>query len=676
MYNAIIDTLKAVRSTDQFYLDDSGKHVIFRQIGGKTRPIRVTSEEYAEWLYDQGVPIDPADQAQLRQIERQLEILERAAEISPELQSRYEDEFNRQRQHYYDYAKRYYQLALENQAKESGVPAHTINEERKRAYDATRGDLVDREELPDRGWESYLKEYTNKIIQDNNIKFDSPEWFLIQAFDVMLMKALDLAKRGASPLEINLDRLIQDEISGDYQTLRRYLGSRYEEYRPSGKEYLFDANILLGIKNLRENMKRRTAGYSTLSNMLSAKYAKMHQDFSRVRDSFVEIPAPPETTNLITRESIPDTLPERFNRDEASSLMGVYRSFKNSPVTGANRVTLHTLARIYESIPEGDRGVVAADLNDSKRGLHTIHKTAFASVYQKRVHLEMDIDVEREVEEILRLGMRAASGGTQDKVEAMREIAYKLGVVDGVNALSMMNEKNPSVRLFLNKWKDCSLNAGRQKGEGPELVMSIVDDEARKKAMYKNKTLQILHRPPPSAPKLDVPEPVRAERVENLDHAGFKLVGKEFVSPEGWKVRPDPSGIWSVLTPDGDKAGEVAVSKVDSREKARKEKNRALEEARVIIDNHAKQPRRVSLFEFKDHVNEEDAKMLLELTDLVKNRGLRVSVVMPGAIFNVSSAEKGINIIRNKSNGRIFMAERGKLPQQATLEDIRRVFGA
>ena len=90
--------LKAVRSTDEFYLDDSGKHVIFRNINGKVRPIQVTAEEYAEWLLEQGIQIDAADQTQLNQIEDQLEILERAAEISPAYVAvalqRYADAFN------------------------------------------------------------------------------------------------------------------------------------------------------------------------------------------------------------------------------------------------------------------------------------------------------------------------------------------------------------------------------------------------------------------------------------------------------------------------------------------------------------------------------------------------------------------------------------------------------
>jgi hypothetical protein len=669
--------LKSVRATDEFYLDDSGKHVIFRNINGKVTPIQVTAEEYAEWLLEQGVEIDPADQTQLNQIEDQLDVLERAAEISPELQKQYEEAFNQQRQQYYQHAQQYYQQALENQAQQQGVPSHVLHEKRKQTYEANKESTVPRKNLPDRGWESYLKGYTERIIKENDIKPNSVEWFLIQAFDVLMVRASELARDGASPSKISLKGILEKELEENYPTLKKHLNDRYKEYRPDGREYFFDANIILGLKNLRENMRNNTESFSQLSEMLDSKYSMMYQDFTTGKETFV--PMKPMAESTMSRESIPQELPDEYTREESTALYGVFKAFKNSPAAGANRVALHTLARLYDSIPEKDRAMVASELSDGSKGLHAIHKSEFSSVYQRKVTLGMSVDIEQEMEEILRFAAKASNGTTQAKVQAMKEIAARLGRIDGIHAFSLLNEENPSARSFQNKWKDASLNTGRQKGEGPDLIGNIIDDESRQRAMYKNRTLKLYHKPkgPEEKPKKELEVPSEIKKPVAMH--GFEKVGDSFISPEGWKLTPDPSGTWPVFSPEGAKVGEVFVQKTSDRESAVKARMKALREARKVIENNLEESEEptpeIGVFGFKDFIHKDDTPFLTDFTDFVKERGLQVNTVVPGSAFQVSDGAKSITLLRGKDNGRLFMAEKGGRPQQADMVEVLKFFG-
>lgn len=678
-------SLKSVRSTDQFYLDDSGKHVIFRNINGRTVPIQVTAEEYAEWLGEQGIQVDPADQTQLNQIEEQLEVLERAAEISPELQSQYEKAFNQQRQQYYDYANKYYQQALQAESAKTGVKPQDIQHQRKKTYEAAKTETVARNKLPDRGWESYIRAYTNSLIENSGIEKDSKAWYMLQAYDAILANAVSLASQGVSPSSVNFGALLRYEVENGFPSIKDRLTTRYSEYRPDGQEYMFDANIVFGAKNLKENMERKTPAFDELAKMFSEKYSEIYQDFESSKQTFE--PMKPLSESGIERKDIPEELPEEFGTEEANSLFGVFRAFKNSPTAGANRVALHALARLYDSLPEKDRAIVAAELSDGSKGLHAVHQAEFMNIWQRKTALGMSVDVEHEVEELLRFSVRAAKLPTRDKVLAMKEIAARLGRIDGINAFSMLNEDNPSFRAFSKKWKDSSLNAGRQKGEGPDLIDSIVDDTARKNSMMKNRTLRLMHKATVKpAPKkdLEVPAEIKKEAAPVAMH-GFEKADGSFVSPEGWKLTPDPSGVWSISSPEGAKVGEIFVQKTDNREAAVKARMKALREARKIIDSNLDEPSEptpeVGLFGFKDAINKNDRDALQELTGFVRESGLDVKTKIPGTVFAITKGDTTVDIIRGKQNGSLFMVQKkGKetitKPTPIDVEAIKGIFTA
>lgn len=671
--------IKSIRATDEFYLDESGKHVIFRNLNGKVTPIQVTAEEYSEWLLEQGVPIDPADQAQLNQIEEQLEVLEQAAEISPELQKQYEDAFNKQREEYYKYAQAYYQQALQRQAEAQGIPADTVHEQRRQTYEANKDSTVRRKDLPDRGWESYIRGYVDRITRENDLEPGSAQWYVVQAFDSLMVRAVALARDGVSPTEVSLKTVLEKELEENYPTIRGNLSGRYAEYRTPGKEYLFDTRIVNGLHNIRENLVKGTPGFERLSELFSSKYSLMFQDFSAGKETFVPIKPLPDSE--LDRETIPKELPETYGREEATALYGVFRAFKNSPTAGANRVALHALARLYESIPEKDRALAASELSNGSRGLHAIHKAEFSSIYHRKVSLGMTVDVEQEVEELLRFSAKAGSGTTQEKVMAMKEIAARLGRIDGIHAFSLLSDDSPPSRAFQNKWKDSSLNAGRQKGEGPDLISNIVDDDARARVVYKNRTLKLYHKPKKeteASPKkeLEVPEEIK----KPVAMHGFEKAGSSFVSPEGWKLTPDPSGTWPVFSPDGSKVGEVFVQKTSDRDSAVKARMKALREARKIIEDNLEvadsSTPELGVFGFKDFVHKNDTSFLSELTTFVKERGLQVNTVVPGSVFQISDGVSSMNLLRGKSDGRLFLVESGGLPKQASMEDAIRVLGS
>lgn len=657
-------SLKSVRSTDQFYLDESGKHVIFRNIQGRTIPIKVSAEEYAEWLNEKGIQIDPADQKQLRQIEEQLEVLERAAEISPELQGQYEEYFNQQRQQYYDYANRYYQQALQAEAEKTGVKPEAIQHQRQRTYEASKKETVARDKLPDRGWESYIRAYVDTIVENSGIEQGSAEWYVMQVFDSLLVDAMSLADEGISPSSVNLKMLLRNELDNNFQSMRDKLNTRYREFRPEGQEYVFDSNVVYrGFKTLKDNMDRNSPAFEELAKMFESKYSEIYQDFAKSKQTFT--PMKPLSESGIDRKDIPEELPETFGAEEASSLMGVFQTFKNSPTGGANRVTLHALARIYDSIPEKDRAAVAAELSDGSKGLHAVHQSEFMNVWQRKTALGMSVDVAQEVEEILRFATRAATLPTREKVLAMKEIASRLGRIDGINAFSMLNEDNPSFRVFSRKWKDASLNAGRRKGEGPDLVDNLIDEQSRKAVTMKNRTLRLMHKPAAKqrAPKKDIeiPEEIVTQPVDKSQEPsmyGFERQGNKFVSPNGYVVTPGKDS-WKISSPEGAEVGEVFVEAVN-KGKVKEALSKALQEAKRIVDSHGAEPvseptPEVGLFSFKEAVNKKDIPALEELTNFVRETGLEVQTRIPGTVFSITKGDTTVDIIRSKQNGSLFM---------------------
>jgi len=669
IFKNFIGTFKAVRPSDEFYLDDSGKHIIFRNMNGKTVPIQVTAEEYAEWLEQQGVTIDPADQTQLHEIDKELEFLERAAEFGPGLQKQYEDYFKQRREQYAAVAQQYYQQALQLQGQKRGVTPEKLHEDRKQAYKDTKKDSVRREELPDRGWHSYAERYIDRVMEVDGVTKDNKRgaWDTMKVFQMVLMQGADLAKSGISPTEITLDQMLKSHSDDAVST---YFQDVMGKHSNGPQDMSTLSGAFNGLKTLKQIMSTNSQSAAPMREAFDYIYRRAYDDFNKEEISSFGQYEVPSFSDKITRESIPTELPAAFNQNEAQALFGFFGNSKQK-VTAANRVTLHSLARLYDLVPEKDRAVVASELSDGSKGLHAIHQTEFLGVYQRKMSLGLSISVEDEIEGILRLAAKAAKAGTTEELSgAMKEIAGKLGRIDGIHAFTMMGEEAPSHRNFSRQWKDASINAGRRKGEGPDLIAQLIDDESRKSAVFNNRTLKLLHKPETRETKnLEVPPAIQKtapKEKPQMETHGFtkQKVGEkayEFVSSEGYRVLPGKDS-WKVLNPQGSEVGEVYIS---PGAKAQESISKALYEARQLITENTsdgvEEKPKAKEFPFKEPISEEDEGNLILLTDRLREAGLQIKPKVPGLVFEVSNSQ-GVSgsILRAKTNGKVFMSFGGK----------------
>src|SRR5690606_15740168 len=156
-------TFKSVASHDQFYVDDGGKKVIFRTINGRVVPIQTDAEEHAEWLLENGVNIDPADQKTLRALDDELEVLQQAGQMGgPAEQARAEEVIQQRRQQAAELSQRWYQQGVQQQAAKQNVITERLIEDGKKLYEENNDRIVARKDMPDRGWESYTACYVDK----------------------------------------------------------------------------------------------------------------------------------------------------------------------------------------------------------------------------------------------------------------------------------------------------------------------------------------------------------------------------------------------------------------------------------------------------------------------------------------------------------------------------------
>ena len=163
-------SFKSMNPGDDVYVDEQGRHILFRTINGQVVPIRTDSNGYASWLKNQGVDVDPADQKTLDQLDRQLEIFDLAREKGgPELQQQYQKAFEKQLKEREKIVKDYYDRALENQARKQDTTPEKIQQAKQSRYEQNKEREVSRTSLPDRGWPSYIKNYTQQIIDAQGV---------------------------------------------------------------------------------------------------------------------------------------------------------------------------------------------------------------------------------------------------------------------------------------------------------------------------------------------------------------------------------------------------------------------------------------------------------------------------------------------------------------------------
>jgi len=651
-------SLKAINPVDDVYVDEEGRHIMFRTINGRVTPIRTDSNGYASWLQKQGIDIDPADQTTLDQLDRQLEVFDRAREAGgPELQQQYQQAFEEQLKQREQLVKQYYQQALENQAASQNTTAEKLQQQKKKKYQENKEKEVSRTELPDRGWGSYLRKYAEQIVERYDTQPTDANFYNIYAFDALLMKALDLAQDGVPPSEINIMNLINSELGGNSE-----FSSLYEtRYKEIAEDQGFDPKMFLAnyFKSM-QTMKKIFSGGGDVADDLetafTSMYEKMYTDFNpEMEEEYGDLTG--GFTEALGGRPVPENLPETFGRREASAVKNVYnKKSAKTPNKAAHEATLHVLGRLYDSLPEGDKVRVAIALSDDSSGLSALHKDGYRSAYKEKNGFGLDLSGSEGMDTILRLAAAAQNGTTTDKINAMKKIAHTLGRLDG---FSLARQDDKGYSSHMARWSQSSIRAGRMKHNGPGLTEELLDDNSRAANIYPNSMLKVPDTgepKKPTEPEFDQVPQKQPELRENEIHPGFFKAEGGIVSEDGYQIEIEGK-TWTVRTPDGDAIGQL--NPVQPGMDIEKAKEKAFKNVEQMINNHQQDQEEIEEakdsgaqvfttpgFDFDGDLTESEQDVLQNI-DLEK---YNVSTLRPGVAYRVSDGDKSLDIVYGKDN--------------------------
>lgn len=481
-------TFKGVTSGDDLYTDEEGRHLIFRNIGGRTRPIRVGAEDYAEWLANQNVDIDPADQKTLREIDDELEIMERAAEYGgPALQKQYEDYFKKRREQYGQLAGKYYQQALQNQAVANNMSVEQLTAKKKDFYESSKQDTTSRSAMPKRGWDTSFKMWVDTQDERNNLTPSNDDWYYNRIYGIILTKLIDDAEKGTKFSDIDMDKVFSNEF------IQSAIASNYGSFF-GGQKGVDPKKVIGAVKSLQLHYKEgRRDDRQVLNNFIGYWYDRMEKDF--LRENQMKLATSPETTGVldVPENVIPKELPKDFSTKESDALMSMYRRSPGSKLNAAHRVMLHGMSRLVNSVPKEDMVKFFVALADGNSGIHAAHKEGYERAFSDNSNLGIVDDRESILDSSLQSVAKVANGTTSQKISALKRLSMAMGMIDGYAVIS----SNPGITKsnYTRKWNDSAINAGRAKSEGPGLIDALLDDDSRNRHIYKNEHLKIIHTP-------------------------------------------------------------------------------------------------------------------------------------------------------------------------------------
>jgi hypothetical protein len=672
-------SFKGIMGSEDLHTDEQGRHLIFRTIRGKVIPMRVGAEDFAEWLVTQGVSVNPADQKTLRELDKELEIMERAAEYGgPALQKQYEDYFKERRQQYAQLALQYYQQALQNQAKKVGVtPEQAV--QIKQQHIPTDTTPIRRESSERRGWGEALQSWVESQDRRGKLTPATDQWYYNRLYGVILHDLSLLAEKKVPLSAINLENILEDKF------LKQALQHNYDMFFSNqGADH---RKTVAAINTMRKNYKGNIKGdRKKIEEFIGYWYNKMLQDFSREEQGELTTSPVTEAIKELPENSIPKELPERINREEVVSLMGLYSSASGSKLNAAHRVMLHSLGRILESIPLSERVRAAVELSNGKTGINAVHREGYKRAYLEASSLGLVSDRDELVRNALDAISQASSGTTTQKISAIKKLALIMGTIDGLAVLG----SNPGIQeaQFTKKWHDTAINAGRTRSEGPGLIDILMDDDKRKAHIYTNSDLKILHGPAFTAPapeKTEVSEPEKtAEKKESekplkkppKKQTDYTFSGSKIIFNNGYtgEFTPTNQGYLevSLKSPDGltsigarvssppmklsemtEEDGESYIDSVVTQLKSLiPRKDRVVEEESVETPESG--TFRIPLFDFSENLTNEDRDFLSEVIQHVDEGGLEVKKLMEGAYRVRNPANnKTFDILMNKAKKKL-----------------------
>jgi hypothetical protein len=660
--------VKGVMSGEDLHTDEQGRHLIFRTIGGRVRPIRVGAEDFAEWLVNQGVNINPADQKTLRELDKELEIMERAAEYGgPALQKQYENYFKQRREEYAKVALQYYQQAVRNQASRAGVtPEQAVKI--KQEYVPKEELPARRESMERRGWTEAFQSWVEGQDRKNGLTPANDQWYYNRLYGVIMTDLALLAEKKVPLSAINIENIFGDAF------LKQSLQNNYDLFFANqGADHKKTA---AAINTMRKNYKEDIRGdRKRIETFIGYWYNKMLRDFSREEELSLQTSPVTEAVKEIPEGAIPKELPSRFGREEVSSLMGMYSSASGSKLNAAHRVMLHGFGRLLDSIPLKERVSAAVELSNGKTGLNAVHREGYKRAYVEYSSLGLMPERDDLVREALETASRSAAGTTKQKISAMKKLALIMGTIDGAAVIN----SNPGIQeaQFTRKWHDTAINAGRTRSEGPGLIDVLMDDEKRNAHVYTNQDLKILHGPTASSveEKPDSEEDLISDEDVPGGSLPYAFSGSKMVFDNGYTAQFTPTNQGymdvSIKSPDGTASMTARVSSPPVKLSEMSEADRTSYMESVYNQLKSQIPKmvpaseetfeqpdsgtfRIPLFDFKENLTTEDRDLLGEIIQHVDEGGLEVKKLMDGAFRITNPANnKTFDVLMNKSRKKL-----------------------
>lgn len=491
-----ISVLKAVYGDDELYLDEDGKHIIFRNVRGKVVPMHVDSSDYVDWLRDQGIPIDNTSQENMAQAEQILDYLDRVREVAgPEMASKYEDQILEKYKEYYTQASQLgYQQALQKRAAAKGMSSEDLQTQYKQTYEQNKQNTVKASSDRSSEWAAFIGTYTEKLLANSpNKEVSSNEWGISQAFDLAMMTALKKAKRGEAPTTVSLLDILKHESKTRDESSKLF-DTRYDPKTNQQDSGVAAISLVDGIDNLLHNVDTSTEFGKSMEAVFDKMYVRMFNDFDKPNQKKLS----PLAGNMIPHDNfqVPDDLPETFDDQEANRLVGIYKSQTGSKLSAAHKVMLHTLGRLWDHIPQDKQVAAFSQLNDPDKGIHHVHKLNFIRAFQDSSKGIREYNPDRIIEESLREALHVKDSQNYNEiVSAIKAITVQMAHLDGYYASKGTNGATPGPREIISLWNNSPVLAGRtrSRGEGPNLLQFFSDETARNGVIYPNSVLKVVH---------------------------------------------------------------------------------------------------------------------------------------------------------------------------------------